>query len=360
MKKSLTKLLSSTIAFTLVLAVSGSVGTAQMSKVQAEEVQPERAVAVVEEIKEEPKGAGVIEMLEEKMEAEIPVVEVAKAEAPAAPEVASPVVELADLAKAAEAEEVAPEIEVVPAEEVAAPEVAEEAVAEWDISETASDNVTMKFYADAKEAADGQVYVDTMTGEVIINGTGAMEESIYRHFMSTERYLEAVKAMLEAEYGVEVDLVYDDTITDVLELDANIRFYVSGSDEELFVTEDMCWNLNPSDFLVFSPTEIVISEGITNVSDHAFLCCADLISVELPSTVEYIGQQAFQYCTNLESVEMPENTEIRDNAFGYCQCLTSVQFKNYALDNNGLSANAESVNALTQEEINVLTGVAYR
>ncbi len=338
MKKSLTKLLSSTLAFTLVLALSGSVGSAQVGKVQAEGTLTDRTAAVVEEVKEEPRGAGIIEALEEKMKEEVPVVEAAKAETPVA-------------APAAEAEEVAaPEIKAVPADEAIVPEVAEEAVAEWNVSATASDNVSMTFYADAKAEA-GQVAVDTQSGIVHISGTGAMEEAIYRHFMSIEKYLAATKALLEKELGVAIDPVYEENITDVIELDATIRFYNHETGEEVSITDDMRMKLNPTDFLAYSPTEIIIDEGITNVSDYAFLCCGDVERVVLPSTVKSVGAQAFQYCGNLKEVVLPENAEINASAFEYCHNLQLVQ---YANDEHYQGGELNPVRTLTASEIDAL------
>ncbi len=314
MKKTLIKLLSSTLAFTLVLAVSGA-NNAQMNKMQAEDAQPERATAVVEEVKEETEGTGIIEALEEKMKEEIPVVKSVKTEVPVA----------------AEAEEAAaPEINAVPAQADALfAEVTEEPVAEWNVSATAFDSVAMTFYADAKAEA-GQIAVDAQNGVVRINGKGAMEEAVYRHFMSTEKYIAATKALLEAELGVAVDPEYDPSITDVIELDANIRFYNHENGEEVFVTEDMRMNLNPTDFLAYSPTAIVIEEGITNVSASAFVCCGDLEEVLLPSTIEYVGEQAFQYCGNLRRVLLPETAEIRTGAFEYCHKLETVELASEA------------------------------
>jgi len=353
MKKSFAKLLSSSIAFTLVLALSGSVGSAQVSKVQAEGTLTGRTAAVVEEVKEEPQGAGIIAALEEKMKEEIPVVQFVKAEASAEAEAALPVAE----------EVAAPEIKAVAAEEVAAEEVAaeevaaEEAVAEWDVSATASDKVSMRFYADAKAEA-GQVTLDAQTGVVRIEGTGAMEESVYRHFMSTEKYLATVKALFETAYGVEVDLEYDETITDVVELDANIRYYDHATGEQLSVTEDMRMKLNPTDFLAYSPTTIYVGEGITSISDFAFVCCGDLEEVVLPSTVESIGAQAFQYCGNLRRVVLPENAEIGTGAFEYCHNLETVELADEAFYNSGVMAesaeNNAPANTLTAEEIRAL------
>ncbi len=341
MKKSLIKLLSSTIALTLVLASSGA-GTAQIDKIKTEDVKADNTVAVVQEVKEEKAEDGIIEALEEKMKEEVPVVEAVKAE---------PVAQV----KAEEA--AAPEIKVVPAEETAAPEaVKAEPDATWNISASESDNVAMTFYAEPTADA-GQVEIDRQSGVVRISGTGAMEENVYRHFMSTEKFLTAMRALYEAEYGVQVDLEYDETITDVLELDANICYYSHETGEELAFTENMYTNLNSADFLEYSPKAIYIDEGITNVSDYAFVCCADLEEIVLPSSIKTIGESAFEYCGNLRRVVMPEGTKIRIGAFSYCHSLETVELASEDFY-NGLEAQSEENNApartLTAEEINAL------
>lgn len=369
MKKTLIKALSSTIALTLVLA-STAVGAAPAGKIPADEIKAVKATTAVQEVKAEEKEVkedGILAAIEAKVkeeaiaevkEAEAPAVEIAKTAAAA--EITAPVAEAKEEVKAA------PEIKVVPAEEVKAeapvaeaeaPVIEEEAAVEWNISATEFDNVAMAFYAEPVAAADNQVNFDKQHGVVTISGTGAMEEAVYRHFMSTKRFLEATQAAFESEYGVEVDLVYDKNITDVLELDSDIHYYSRETGEELFVTEEMRMNVNPADFIEYSPRTIIIDEGITNISDFAFLFCGDVEEVLLPSTIETIGEGAFKYCTSLTRIVIPENSEIKSEAFAYCHSLTDVELVNA---NSYGELMAESIDgstsnkALTAEEINIL------
>ena len=70
--------------------------------------------------------------------------------------------------------------------------------------------------------------------------------------------------------------------------------------------------------------------GITKIGEKAFLCCRELFSVEIPSSVTEIGDCAFDFCTSLSSVEIPPSvTEIGNLAFRLCSisefshpCLT--------------------------------------
>lgn len=368
MKKTLLKVLSGAIALTLV--ATAAIKTAPKKEIPVQDIntRPAQEEAVKENT--------VLDLIEEKVQEEktievksvkAPVAETAKSEsvkkaAPekAAEEVAVPVV--APVVKEAAAPETPAEPEAPKAEEIAAPEIIaepeEEPVMVWDISATEEDSVAMAFYAAPAEArAIEQVEVDSQTGTVYIRGTGAMEDSVYSHFMTTEKYLTAVKALFEEHYGFEVRLDYDENLQDVLELDSNIRYFAAETGEELFVTEEMRQSLTPDAFLEYSPKAIVIEEGITNVSDFAFVCCADLETVVLPSTIEAIGECAFEHCDSLISIVIPENAAIDDTAFVYCDSLSNVQLVNADYYANGgiatVHADGENtgLNALTAEEI---------
>lgn len=361
MKKTLLKVLSSTIALTLV-ATAAAIGTAPKKEIPVQEINARPAQ------EETVKAPTILDLAEEKIIEEkaievkaAPVVKTAKAasaekaaepekavENQAVPEVNAP--EAAQEIKAA-----APEVK---AEETAVPEENAEPVMVWDVSATEFDDVAMAFYAEPAEANSAdQVEIDTQTGTVYIRGTGAMEEAIYSRFMSTEKYLTAVKALFEDYYGVEVDLVYDENITDVLELDTHIRYIAHETGEQLYVTEAMRQNMNPSAFLAYSPKTIIIEEGITNVSDYAFMCCTDLETVILPSTVETVGECAFEYCDHLTSIIVPENTVLEEGAFAYCDSLANVQFagddyyNNVARHSDGETSFAR---VLTPDEISLL------
>ena len=64
--------------------------------------------------------------------------------------------------------------------------------------------------------------------------------------------------------------------------------------------------------------DLVIPYGITEIKDRAFLCFHhQLKSVEIPDTVERIGEGAFASCHNLKSVNIPDSVKyIGRSAFG--------------------------------------------
>lgn len=71
-------------------------------------------------------------------------------------------------------------------------------------------------------------------------------------------------------------------------------------------------------------TSVTIPVGVTHI-DYAFLECAELESVKLPSSLKSIGYGTFARCTKLTSLEIPEGvTSIDADAFNGCSVLKSV------------------------------------
>ena len=78
-----------------------------------------------------------------------------------------------------------------------------------------------------------------------------------------------------------------------------------------------------------------IAEGVTEIGGWAFNSCADLVSVEIPTTVKTIGMNAFWECTGLAEITIPASvTEIATCAFGMCTSLKEVYFKGDAPEYN--------------------------
>ena len=71
--------------------------------------------------------------------------------------------------------------------------------------------------------------------------------------------------------------------------------------------------------------DLVIPEGLTRISDHAFAGYKGLTSITIPESVTSIGEDAFSGCRGLTSVTIPESvTCIGDRAFEGCSNLITV------------------------------------
>ena len=78
-------------------------------------------------------------------------------------------------------------------------------------------------------------------------------------------------------------------------------------------------------------TNVVIPETyndllVTRIGNDAFSFCESLTSVEIPNSVTSIGYYAFADCHSLRSIKIPNSvTSIEDNAFNKCISLTSIE-----------------------------------
>lgn len=163
-------------------------------------------------------------------------------------------------------------------------------------------------------------------GTVVVSGTGDMMEYVYNYFVSPEKYVATAQQAFLDEYGLEVVGEYDHSLTDVVEIDATIRWRIAGTDEYVGVDDKICEALNPENMLDYSPTTIIIANGVTNISDYAFAFCAEIERVVIPATVTEIGDDAFAYCRGLTEINLPAGLEkIGVGAFEECTGLERIE-----------------------------------
>ena len=80
--------------------------------------------------------------------------------------------------------------------------------------------------------------------------------------------------------------------------------------------------------------------GLTTISDFAFQNCGNLISIIIPESVTKIDYEAFFECANLTSITIPDSvTEIKFSAFWDCDKLTTINItknnENYSTSEDG-------------------------
>lgn len=102
------------------------------------------------------------------------------------------------------------------------------------------------------------------------------------------------------------------------------------------------WQRSLGDFVVVngilvayqgSGRDVVIPDGVTEISDSAFRNCESATSVTIPNSVTAIESRAFYCCTSLASVTIPNSVAtIGSSAFAYCSNLTAVTIPNSATD----------------------------
>ena len=71
--------------------------------------------------------------------------------------------------------------------------------------------------------------------------------------------------------------------------------------------------------------EVIVEEGVTSIGDWSFRNCENLISVMLPNSLIRVGWCAFLGCENLECIRIPESvTDINPRAFAGCSSLSEI------------------------------------
>ena len=71
---------------------------------------------------------------------------------------------------------------------------------------------------------------------------------------------------------------------------------------------------------------IIIENGVMDISAPAFHSCRNLTSISIPESVKEIGSSAFSGCSSLESITIPYGvTTIKYNTFEGCKSLKSIK-----------------------------------
>ncbi len=109
-----------------------------------------------------------------------------------------------------------------------------------------------------------------------------------------------------------------------------------------FVPSSMPWKEHKN-----SITGAIISEGVTSIGSGAFYYCTHLTSIIIPESVTCIGASAFFGCENLVSVVIPEGvTSIDDSAFSLCYALTYVDIPKTVKTIDGYAFESTSIISL--------------
>lgn len=199
------------------------------------------------------------------------------------------------------------------------------------VSDDTASGVTINFVETQKDRSNDSTLITA-----VVSGEGEMEANVYRHFIDVNSFIEHSCAVIAADNGLnrdEVDYILPDDVdlTDVFDVDAKICYYTLVDCEagpartRLEISDKAREALNPSATLKYSPNTVVIEDGVTSISEGAFLFCNDLKELVLPNTVKSIGENAFAYCRNLESVTFNEGLEsIGRAAFLQCTSLEKI------------------------------------
>ena len=84
--------------------------------------------------------------------------------------------------------------------------------------------------------------------------------------------------------------------------------------------------IKANDYIKYIPKNVIILDGVTNVSKGAFSTCKNIETVTLPDTLKRIESNAFLNCSELTGIDIPEGCEyIGSAAFLACGKIGTIR-----------------------------------
>lgn len=200
---------------------------------------------------------------------------------------------------------------------------------------------------------NGIRYVLSDEDELVISGEGEMKENIQADLIDYVGIYEAVAKKFNVHYYIGVPAteeiegeIYVNFTTNSLKpywitqlIDGttyctyNIAmgkgYKHSPELDELSENIEAYINEIYSEYVVAAPKNVVILNGVTNISDHAFYDCISLTNITIADSVTTIDSSAFAGCENLTDISIPDSvTEISSRAFSNCYALKEIVIPN--------------------------------
>lgn len=136
-----------------------------------------------------------------------------------------------------------------------------------------------------------------------------------------------------SKYFESMEIYYAGTIQDWLNIQIEdicfngiCEFYINGQclDGELVIPQGIT-NISAYAFAGTKITSVILPEGLVEIDNYAFLLCNNLESIVFANTIERIGSGAFSHCDILNNIQLPQNLKIIENyAFSDCKALAQI------------------------------------
>lgn len=151
-----------------------------------------------------------------------------------------------------------------------------------------------------------------------------------------------------------VEIKVADGNSNYIDIDGNLYFkeyygdkelvaYAGGKQDASFTVPDDVRNIGVFAFSKCTNLKSVTftqNSKLNRIENHAFMGCASLTNVDIPSTVTHIGQHAFVECSSLATIVIPDNLSVLGYGCFYgCSALTEIKVANGNINYKAINGN---------------------
>ena len=191
------------------------------------------------------------------------------------------------------------------------------------------------------------IWIDATTPPTIDPGafSGASKFTLYVPYKSVDAYKNSDWAQYANEItaGQVFNYTYESTslkyhVWDREEKTCEVIDYLESTNENLIIPENVTFEDEAYSVVAIAPevfkdcdqfTSVELPASIEQIGDYAFSGCA-ITSVEIPASVTEIGRYAFFGCASLEAIFIPKSVgNIGSSAFQNCGNLNSLIIEQY-------------------------------
>ena len=167
------------------------------------------------------------------------------------------------------------------------------------------------------ESIDSSVFYDTAIKELQVGkGVSSLKETLYG---------QGALEKIEVEEGNE-SYISEDGVLYNKEKTTLIRYPQSKSDQTEYKVPEGVKTIGKNAFNGNKTiTKIELPKSVQSIGDYAFIYCGSMEEIKLSEGLEEIGREAFEYCSGIKKAEIPDSVkEIGTEAFYSCGSLEEV------------------------------------
>ena len=167
------------------------------------------------------------------------------------------------------------------------------------------------------ESIDSSVFYDTAIKELQVGkGVSSLKETLYG---------QGALEKIEVEEGNE-SYISEEGVLYNKEKTTLIRYPQSKSDQTEYKVPEGVKTIGKNAFNGNKTiTKIELPKSVQSIGDYAFIYCGSMEEIKLSEGLEEIGREAFEYCSGIKKAEIPDSVkEIGTEAFYSCGSLEEV------------------------------------